>query len=206
MRLRLGFFASGKGSNVEAILGNIENGSLDAEAKIVISNNPDAGVLEIAQKRGIYDCCLNSQNYSSRFETLDRGLLFLLAHFQVNLVVLAGYNKQVGVRIIEDFPNRILNIHPALDLERFGGKGMYGLRVHESVLKSGEKRSGATVHLVTGEYDKGRILGQREILVEPDDTPKSLAAKVLEQEHILYSQVLREINLEKINLYNALPK
>ncbi len=199
--LKLGFLASHNGSNVEAILKNIENGSLDAEPKVIITNNPDAGVLKIAKEHSIKHYCLNQNTFSKEFSSLDNALLQTLKNHGVNLVILAGYMKPISKAVLDAYPNRILNIHPAL-LPKYGGKGMYGKNVHEAVIKSKDKESGATVHIVNDEYDSGRVLAQCKVPLYPSDTPETLSARVLRFEHVLYPQVLRDIKEGLIDLDN----
>ncbi len=188
MELRLGFLASHRGSNVEAILDAIEKGELEARAEALICNNPGARVLELARERGIPSYCLNKNNT----DNLDEAILSVLKKHNVNLLVLAGYLKKLGALVVKAYPNRILNIHPSL-LPRYGGKGMYGLRVHEAVINSNDKESGATVHIVTEEYDAGRIIAQYKVPRYERDTPETLAERVLRVEHVLYPQVLMDI-------------
>ncbi len=199
MELRLGFMASHNGSNIKAILENIKTKSLEAKAKIVISNNPNAGVLKIAKERNIPAYCINSKNIPQGFGSTENFITKIMNLHEVNLVILAGYMKPVKKEMLEIYPNRILNIHPSL-LPKYGGKGMYGSSVHEAVINSKDKESGATVHLVTPEYDEGKILAQCKIPRYEKDTPKILAERVLEFEHVLYSQVLKDIQEEIINL------
>lgn len=142
-----------------------------------MSNRADAGGLEIATLQGIPTHRLNDTADSVEW-------LRLLAEHQVQLVVLAGYLKRVPDAVVEVYRGRMINIHPAL-LPRHGGPGMYGRRVHEAVLAAGDSRSGATVHLVSNEYDQGPILAQAQVPVLPGDTPERLAARVLEVEHQL---------------------
>lgn len=144
---------------------------------LVLSDRADAGGLEVARAHGVPTYVLNDIADAEEW-------LRVLRKARVDLVVLAGYLKRVPAEVVEAFPERLLNIHPAL-LPRHGGRGMYGRRVHEAVLKAGDTRSGATVHLVSEEYDRGPILGQEEVPVLPEDTPDSLAARVLEVEHRL---------------------
>jgi len=195
MELYLGFLASHRGSNVEAILNAIEKGDLEAYAKVVISNNSDAPVLKLAKERGMPAYCLNKSNTKN----LDYAILDVLANYRVNLVVLAGYMKKVGEAVLTAYRNRILNIHPAL-LPKYGGKGMYGMNVHKAVINSTDKESGATVHIVTAGYDEGRILAQYKVPRYELDTPETLADRVLRIEHVLYSQVLRDIQKGIISL------
>ncbi len=199
--LKIGFFASHNGSNVGAILENIKSGYLNAEAKIVISNNPDAGVLEIAKKNNVPALCLNAKNLPDKYTSLDEAILGTLAEHQVNLIVLAGYMKKISPAIIDVYKNRILNIHPAL-LPKYGGEKMYGEFVHQAVLQSDDTESGATIHLVTPEYDEGKILGQCKVPRYKNDTVATLSQRVLQFEHTLYSQVLKDIELKVIDLDN----
>lgn len=120
------------------------------------------------------------------------GQALLQALARCDLVCLAGYLRLLPEEVLAAFPGRILNVHPAL-LPKFGGKGMYGIRVHEAVLSSGERESGATVHLVSERYDEGRIIVQRRCPVFPEDTPESLAARVLEEEHLAYVEAIRSV-------------
>lgn len=119
-------------------------------------------------------------------------MLNILAQWKPDLIVLAGWLRKIPDAVLTAFPDAIVNIHPSL-LPKFGGKGFYGLRVHEAVLAAGEAESGCTVHLVNEEYDQGRILGQRRVVVQPGDTPQSLSARVLEQEHQLYPACIGEL-------------
>jgi phosphoribosylglycinamide formyltransferase-1 len=123
----------------------------------------------------------------------------LLAHYDVDLIALAGYMKRVPSKVIERFRNRILNIHPAL-LPKFGGTGMYGIHVHEAVLAAGEKVSGATVHIVDEEYDHGAIVVQKTVEVSANDTPETLAAKVLKIEHEIYPQALAAFATGRVHI------
>jgi phosphoribosylglycinamide formyltransferase-1 len=125
-------------------------------------------------------------------EALDAAIIRALTERQVDVVMLAGYMKKLGQGLLERYQGRILNTHPAL-LPKFGGQGMYGMRVHEAVLKAGETESGPSVHLVEAEYDTGRVLAQAQVSVEPDDTPQSLAARVQESERRLVVAVLSQI-------------
>lgn len=199
LNLKIGFFASHNGSNVKAILENIKSGYLNAVPKVIISNNPDAGVLKIAKANDIPNYCLNAKNYSEKYNSLDEAILETLKTHEVNLIVLAGYMKKISPAIVDTYKNRILNIHPAL-LPKYGGQGMYGEFVHQAVLKSDDTETGATIHLATPEYDKGRILSQCKIPRYKNDTAETLSQRVLKFEHTLYSQVLKDIELGLINL------
>lgn len=187
--LKIAVLASGRGSNLKALLNASDTGRLSAEIVLVGSNKADAGALEIARKRGIPTCHLSSQQFKSS-EEMDQALLETLREHQAEVVALAGYLKKIGSAIIREYKNKILNIHPAL-LPAFGGKGMYGAKVHQAVLDYGCKVTGVTVHLVDEEYDSGPPILQRCVPVQQDDTVETLAARVLQQEHVIYAEALQ---------------
>src|SRR5262245_7453462 len=176
MPMRVAVAVSGRGTNLEALLRALGPGA-PARVVLVLSNRADAPALERAAGRGIATVVL-------RDHTDGPGWLSALERHGVDLLVLAGYVKLVPAEVIARYRGRILNVHPAL-LPAFGGQGMYGRRVHEAVLASGARESGATVHLVDEVYDRGAILGQARVPVLPGDDPESLAARVLEAEHRL---------------------
>ena len=178
--MRLAVCVSGRGSNLVALLEAL-TGSPAAEVVLVLSNKADAPALDRARERGIPAEAFD--NFRDAAEWLAR-----LARHHVDLVVLAGYLKLVPAGVISAYRGRILNIHPAL-LPDFGGPGMYGHHVHEAVVRSGVPFSGATVHLVDEEYDRGEILGQARVPVLPGDTADTLAARVLGAEHRLLPAV-----------------
>jgi formyltetrahydrofolate-dependent phosphoribosylglycinamide formyltransferase len=174
--MRVAVAVSGRGSNLQALLDRL-SGDASVKVALVLSNRADAGALERARKQGIPIVVLVNPADGDEW----------LRHLQsasIDLLVLAGYLKLVPRPVVAGYSGRIINIHPAL-LPDFGGAGMYGEKVHAAVLASGARESGATVHLVDEEYDRGRILGQARVPVEPGDTPHSLAARVLEIEHRL---------------------
>jgi formyltetrahydrofolate-dependent phosphoribosylglycinamide formyltransferase len=174
--MRVAVAVSGRGSNLQALQRALGPGA-PARVVLVLSDRPDAGALERAREHGVPAEVLSDP--ADAAEWLTR-----LERHGSELVVLAGYLKLVPAHVIVRFRDRILNIHPAL-LPAFGGKGMYGHRVHEAVLASGARESGATVHLVDEVYDHGLVLGQARVPVLPDDTPDRLAARVLAVEHRL---------------------
>lgn len=198
VKLRLGFLASHGGSNMQSIIDSINSGNLDAEAAVIISNNSNSGAMERAEKEGIPHYHISGKTHPGDGGE-DTAIVDALKKHDVNLVVLAGYMKKAGPKLLTEFKGRILNIHPAL-LPKYGGKGMYGMFVHEAVIKAGEKFSGPTVHLVDEKYDHGRILLQREVTVDPGDTPETLAARVLKEEHKIYPEVIRMIASGEIEL------
>jgi len=197
-KVKLGFLASGRGSNMLAIINNCKAGRLNAEPAVVISNNADAGALEYARGAGIPAFHLSSKTHKDD-SVLDDEITNTLKSHKVDWVILAGYMKKIGPGLLEEFKGKIFNIHPSL-LPKHGGQGMYGLHVHEAVLASGETETGVTIHMVDGEYDQGRILAQEKVPVEADDTPELLAARVLKVEHELYSETLQGVIEGRIEL------
>jgi len=187
MPTRIAVLASGRGSNLQAIIEHFDNLARERLAKVVLvaSNRAESPALIRAATASID---------IANFDAADDGaqLLELLRKFRVDLVVLAGYLKRIPPTVIREYSGRILNIHPAL-LPAFGGEGMYGARVHEAVIASGARESGVTVHLVDNEYDRGPIVAQWRIPVEQSDTADSLAAKVLAVEHVVYPRVIEMV-------------
>jgi len=174
---------SGRGSNLAALHRGIREGRVQAQIACVISSSPQAGGLEFAREQGIAAMALAPESMRDEGRFAEE-LLAYFKRFEIDLVVLAGFLRKIPARVIAAYPNRMINIHPAL-LPSFGGKGMYGKHVHKAVLDYGCKVSGATVHLVTNEYDAGPPVLQQCVPVHNDDTPESLAARVLEIEHAL---------------------
>jgi phosphoribosylglycinamide formyltransferase-1 len=188
---RIAVLVSGGGSNLEAILQAQESGELmGAEVALVLSSKNGAYALERARLHRVAAVVIERSSVQTD-EAFERAILDALAKARIDLVCLAGYLRKLGPGIIRRYQGRILNIHPAL-LPKFGGSGMYGHFVHEAVIAAGEKESGCTVHVVDEEFDHGPILAQAKVAVLPDDTPESLAAKILEQEHRLYPKTISE--------------
>ena len=187
MPSRLAVLASGRGSNLQAIIDHFDNISRERIAKVVLvaSNRADSPALIRAATASID---------IASFDAADDGdqLLEVLQRFRVDLVVLAGYLKRVPPRVVREYSGRILNIHPAL-LPDFGGEGMYGARVHEAVIASGAKESGVTVHVVNDEYDRGAIVAQWRVPVEAGDTAEALALRILSVEHVVYPRVIEMV-------------
>jgi formyltetrahydrofolate-dependent phosphoribosylglycinamide formyltransferase len=178
---RVAVLASGGGTNLQALLDAFPPGA-PAQVVLVLSNNADAGALERARKAAIPARVIPNPRDAAQ---LNR----LLAAAHPDLVVLAGYLKLVPLETVAAYEGRMINIHPSL-LPAFGGPGMYGYRVHQAVLASGARTSGASVHLVTPEYDRGPVIAQKTVPVEPGDTADTLAARVLEVEHELLPAVV----------------
>ena len=178
--LKLGVLVSGGGTNLQAILDDIDAGAVtNAEISLVISNNAGAYALKRAEDHGIKAECISPKDYNDR-EQFHRALLEELKKNQIDLVVLAGYLVAVPPMIVEAFPDRIINIHPSL-IPSFCGTGFYGLKVHEGVLARGVKVTGATVHFVDNGTDTGPIILQKAVEVQEGDTPEILQRRVMEQ-------------------------
>lgn len=198
-RLKIAVFASGKGSNFQAIhRAMIANEINNAEICCVISNNPDSGALQYAEKHGITALHLSRLQFGTN-EEFNNTIVKILDENQVNFIVLAGYLKKIDASIIKKFKNRIVNIHPAL-LPKYGGKGMYGMHVHAAVISSGDKLTGATVHIVDEEYDHGQILLQETVPVTESDTAETLAEKVLIVEHKIFPLAIKLFAERKIEI------
>ena len=186
--MRLAVFASGGGSNLGAILESIDAGDLGATVCVVVTDRGGIGALDRARARNIPTATLAPADLPDDAAFAD-ALLDVLAGHRTDAVALAGYLKKIPVPVLETYRHRVLNVHPSL-LPAFGGPGLYGARVHRAVLDYGAKVSGATVHLVDAEYDTGPVVLQEPVPVLPDDTPHSLAARVLRAEHAIYPRAL----------------
>jgi phosphoribosylglycinamide formyltransferase-1 len=192
---KLAVAASGGGSNFRAILDAIKSGILKARVAGLIVTRREAGAAGIAREHDIPVHCLESGADETGKLTFE--LLSCIRDWDADLLILAGFLRKVPDPVTGVMNNRILNIHPSL-LPKFGGKGFYGLRVHEAVILAGETHSGCTVHLVNEEYDAGRILEQSVVPVKPGDTPETLAFRVLQEEHKLYPAAIQNY-LESLN-------
>jgi phosphoribosylglycinamide formyltransferase-1 len=196
--MNIGVFASGRGSNFQAILNAIQEGLLPARVVLVLSNKGAAGALEIARARSLAAVHLSQKQFPDE-GSFSAAMLHVLKEHNVQIVALAGYLKKIPLNVVREYRNRILNIHPAL-LPSFGGAGMYGHYVHEAVIASGAKLSGATVHLVDEEYDRGPIVLQKAVTVEALDTPETLAEKVLKIEHEIYPLALKAFAENRVTI------
>jgi phosphoribosylglycinamide formyltransferase 1 len=187
--ISLGFLASNNGTSMRAVVAAIEAGELAAEARLAVSNRKGAPALAFARDHGLSALHIPTVVYPA---AADMALAAALTATGVELVLLSGYLRKLGPRTLAAFRHRILNIHPAL-LPKFGGEGMYGRRVHEAVIASGEARTGASVHLVDDQYDHGAILASVELLIMPDDTAETIERKVIAIEPSLFVQTLQRI-------------
>lgn len=178
--LKIAVLVSGGGTNLQAILDAIDNGTItNAKVEVVISNNKNAYALERAKKHGIENLCISPRDFASR-EKFNDVFLEKLNSYNVDLVVLAGFLVVIPEKMIQAYRNRIINIHPSL-IPSFCGTGYYGLKVHEGVLARGVKVTGATVHFVDEGTDTGPIILQKAVEVEQGDTPEVLQRRVMEQ-------------------------
>lgn len=190
-RVRLAIFLSGRGSGFQNLFRATEKGILSAEIVYVVSSSSKAGGLKLAISYGFETFVYCESDYESP-AVASADMAARLKEKRVEQIALAGYLRLFPPEIVQAYRNRITNIHPAL-LPKFGGKGMFGRHVHEAVIDGGEKESGATVHLVDERYDHGQILMQSRVNVYDDDTPETLSARVLIEEHKIYPQAIENL-------------
>ncbi len=189
--MRIAALASHGGSILQAVIDACESGALSAEVSLVISNNSSAGALERARAHGIRTAHLSSRSHPDA-DALDEAIEQALEAAEADWVLLSGYMKKLGPRTLARYRNRILNTHPAL-LPKYGGQGFYGSKVHEAVIAAGDTESGATVHLVDGDYDTGPILAQVKVPIRSGDTAAILEERVKEAERKLIVTTLEEL-------------
>ena len=181
---------SGGGTDLQSVIDNVENGFIEnGKIVLVISSREDAYALTRAEKHGINGIYIGKKNYSNDDER-TAAIIEALKAAEVDLVILAGYMSVLNSRVIDVFRDRIINIHPSL-IPKYCGKGFYGSYVHEAVIAGGETESGATVHFVDEGVDTGKIILQEKVPVMPDDTADTLAARVLELEHVLLPRAVK---------------
>ena len=196
--LKIAVCVSGGGTNLQAIIDAVENGTItNTEIKVVISNNKNAYALERAKNHNIEGICISPKDYESRVE-FNKAFLEKLDSYEVDLVVLAGFLVVIPPEMIAKYRNRIINVHPSL-IPSFCGEGMYGLHVHEAALAKGVKVSGATVHFVNEEVDGGKIIAQKAVEVMADDTPETLQKRIMQQaEWVILPQAIDDIANNRI--------
>lgn len=187
--LKLGFLASRNGSSLRAIVGAIQSGALDAEARLVVSNNKAAAALAFAAETGVPALCIPTQ---ADPDAADQRLAEALRAAGVELLVLSGYLRRLGPVTLAAYRDRIVNIHPGA-LPAFGGEGMYGRKVHEAVIAAGVTEGGITIHLVDEEYDHGAVLARQAVPIAPGETVDSLEAKVTAMEPPFFVETLQRI-------------
>jgi len=195
---RIAVFASGGGSNLQALIDHCKSSEINGDIVAVVSNKKYAYALTRAREAGIEAIVFDPEQYGSRTVWCSK-IARALEERQVQLICLAGFMLKIEPCLIRSFPNRILNVHPAL-LPHYGGKGMFGHHVHEAVLQAKETESGCSIHLVDEYYDHGPVLAQAKVKVEPADTPESLAQKIHPHEHEIYVSVVKDVCAGKINL------
>lgn len=204
--LKMAVLVSGGGTNLQAIIDAIESGKItNAEISVVISNNPGAYALKRAEQNGIEGVCISPRSYETRDE-FNQALLAKIQSYDVDLVVLAGCLVVIPEIMVKAYPNKIINIHPAL-IPSFCGTGYYGLKVHEGVLKRGVKVTGATVHFVDEGTDTGPIILQKAVEVKQDDTPEILQRRVMEEaEWKIMPQAINLIANGKVKIVDGMVK
>lgn len=184
--INIAVFASGSGTNFEAVVRYFSNHDYIG-VKLLLCNRPDAAVIDRAGRADIESFIFTRDELEKTDKVAE-----VLMRRHIHFIVLAGFLLRIPERILEAFPDRIVNIHPAL-LPKYGGKGMYGNRVHEAVLASGDTVSGITIHMVDEEYDKGNIVSQHTCEVSKDDTPETLASRIHKLEHYWYPRVIEKL-------------
>ena len=204
--LKLAVLVSGGGTNLQAIIDGIDQGTItNTEIKVVISNNPNAYALERAREHGIEAKCISPKSFPAR-EAFNQALLETIQSYGVDLVVLAGCLVVIPKCMVEAYPNKIINVHPAL-IPAFCGTGYYGLKVHEGVLRRGVKVTGATVHFVDAGTDTGPIILQKAVEVRQDDTPEILQRRVMEEaEWVIMPRAIDLIDNDRVEIVDGLVK
>ena len=196
---KIAVLASGSGSNLQSILDNIDNDNIKGEVSLVIGSKDGIFALERAEKNGIKTSVVSKEDFGDK--TSDE-ILRLAKENNIDLIVLAGYLSILKGKLLEEYGNRIINIHPSL-IPSFCGNKMYGINVHKAAIEKGVKFSGCTVHFVNDEVDGGAIIAQEIVQVNFEDTPESLQKKVLEKEHILLPRIVKYLCEEKIEIHNG---
>ena len=184
--LHIAIFASGAGSNARKIIEYFEKRGLRIKVSLIVCNVPGAGVLEIAEEKGIPSLMINKSEFAAN------GYVESLKNAGIDFIVLAGFLWKVPEVLVRAYPKAIINIHPAL-LPKYGGKGMYGARVHEAVITAGEKESGITIHWVNENYDEGAIIFQAKCSIDASDTPENLANKIHALEHAHFATTIEKL-------------
>ncbi len=184
--IHIAIFASGAGSNARKIIEHFEKKDLPIKVSLIVCNVPGAGVIEIAKEKGIPTLLINKADFAST------GYVESLHNSEIQFIVLAGFLWKVPEMLVQAYPKAIINIHPAL-LPKYGGKGMYGSRVHEAVIAAGEKESGITIHWVNEHYDEGAIIYQAICPIDAGETPETLANKIHALEHAHFAPTIEQL-------------
>lgn len=196
--MNIAVFASHNGSDLQAIIDGCKSKEINATVAVVISNNSDSNALQRAKDDGIPNYHMSSKTCGGE-EALARELIKILEKYNIDIIFLAGYMRMLHHSVIDKYDGRVFNIHPAL-LPQYGGKGMYGINVHKAVIEAKEKKTGITIHRVDSHYDSGEIVAQTEVEVLANDNPETLAARVLEKEHIFLVETIANIVNGRIRL------
>lgn len=197
-------FASGSGSNFVSIFNHIQNGQINGEVVLLVSDKRNCGAIEFAKKNDIEVLSIQNKTFNNNAEYA----VFLLNKInskKADLLVLAGYLKMIPDSVIKDYKQKILNIHPSL-LPKYGGKGYYGMNVHKAVVESGDTITGASVHFVDEIYDNGPIVAQKEIVINENESAEIVSKEVLKIEHELYPYVVKAFCEDKIKWDKNIPK
>ena len=194
--MNIAIFASGAGTNAEVIIKRLHTylGEIKASLALIVSNNADAGVLNIAKNNHIAFEIIDCKN--TVLQEIPSAYLTVLTKHKIDFIILAGYLKKIPVEVIKSYPQKIVNIHPAL-LPAYGGAGMYGMHVHEAVIAAAEKQSGITIHYVDEVYDHGKIIFQASCIIENGETAENLAKKIHVLEHKYYTKEIANILLSQ---------
>ena len=197
--LKIAVFVSGRGSNLKSIVNKIEEGEINAQISAVISNKVDCPALIFSKEKSFRTFVVSSVQTkdSISFNELKK----ILIDFDIQLIVLAGFLKKIPDEFVDEFENKIINIHPAL-LPSFGGKGMYGMNVHNAVFNSSAKISGATIHFVNKVYDEGKVIAQKCVDISDVKSPEEIAERVLKIEHTLLPEVVKHFAEGKVKIEN----
>src|ERR1700739_5140572 len=188
---RIGIFASGEGTNAQRFIDYFKNNK-DIAVSLVVTNNPKAKVIERAKKADIPVMVIDRATFYNTSKVVDE------LKEKIDFIILAGFMWIMPEKLIKAFHNKMVNVHPAL-LPNYGGKGMYGMRVHEAVIANKEKKSGITIHFVNENYDEGKIIFQQECVVDANDDPESLASKIHELEYEYYPKTVERLLLGNIS-------
>ena len=189
----------GRGSNMCALIDACNKDNTNANVNVVIGTRADAPAISLARDKGVETVIISPAKYVEDENGYAETLLKALRRRNIRLICLAGYMRQLPLSVVQQYSGRIMNTHPAL-LPKFGGKGMFGQHVHQAVLDSGDAETGSTVHFVDQEYDTGPIILQRKVAVLPDDTPTTLSARVLKEEHLAYAEAVLLFAQNRIRL------
>jgi phosphoribosylglycinamide formyltransferase-1 len=196
--MNIGILASHNGTNLQAIIDAAEDGKISSKVSIVISNNSNSGAIERAKRHTIPFVHLSSKTHENP-ENLDKTIMETLAIHGCDLIFLAGYMKKLGKSTLEKYKGRILNTHPAL-LPKYGGKGMFGMNVHNAVITNRENESGISIHIVDENYDSGKVIAQTLVPVLSDDSPELLCERVMTRERQFVVETIKKIEEGEIDL------